>query len=246
MIVCFSDRNTHIITVITSPGFPPVTGTYTVFTQSGDSSVLLPFFVLCGHEFYSYFCPQTRLSSHRRLILSSSSVTEWFRLSAEHHIFPSSVPLPARWRLFKLHCSIFNGLNRATTREGPLSLCAHRNMFHQIPGCICARLEWSLPCVCVFSTGGRPGGNHEAALPGRVAGLRLQAAGDPGEEEIWVCGTGEWRAQSCMFACTNSLYTIHTLQGYFSSWKLAKELKRKLKKTFLSMQFFKKRNWKRN
>lgn len=69
---------------------------------------------------------------------------------------------------------------------------------------------WQRPCralssdvflwaFCVSSSGRRPGRNHEEPLPGGVTGLCLQAAGDPGEEEVWVCRAGEGFSN---FACS--------------------------------------------
>lgn len=39
-------------------------------------------------------------------------------------------------------------------------------------------------CVFFVFQGRQPSGNHEEALPGRVAGLCVQAAGDPREKEV--------------------------------------------------------------
>ena len=38
--------------------------------------------------------------------------------------------------------------------------------------------------LVLWSSGRQPGGGHEAALPGGVPRLRMQTAGDPGEEEV--------------------------------------------------------------
>ncbi len=46
-------------------------------------------------------------------------------------------------------------------------------------------------CSCCLSSGRHVGGSDEAELSGVVSGVCLQAAGDTGEEEVWVCRTCE-------------------------------------------------------
>lgn len=51
---------------------------------------------------------------------------------------------------------------------------------------------WNHHGMCFFVFKGRqPSGYHEEALPGGVAGLCVQTAGDPREKEIWMCWARE-------------------------------------------------------
>lgn len=63
----------------------------------------------------------------------------------------------------------------------------------------------SVTFSCVCSSGRHPGRNHEEPLSRGVTGLCLQAAGDPGEEEVWVCRAGEAFSNSACSICQETI-----------------------------------------
>lgn len=80
---------------------------------------------------------------------------------------------------------------------------------------------WSVSVTFPFvsSSGWRPGRNHEEPLSGGVAGLCLQAAGDPGEEEVWVCRAGEGFSNSACSICQETDATLmHLVDCVFIFW----------------------------
>lgn len=73
---------------------------------------------------------------------------------------------------------------------------------------------------CVSSSGRRPGRNHEEPLSRGVTGLCLQAAGDPGEEEVWVCRAGEGFSNSACSICQQTIFAAPA--GLYSYYLICK------------------------